>query len=181
MEFRANTHNYRRLIKKAKSGNSKAFRELFEKTHRKLFAYTAARITEKEDAKDIVQDCFVDLWRALPDFDYRTDQSFLAFVFVILKRKLAHYYQENGHDMAEFDENTLTTATVDKPSDEYGVVPLISKLRPEYAEVLRLRYWSNLKFREIAEIMKEKPSTIKTWHRRAIHEMDNLLKNHENT
>lgn len=172
MVFLLNT--YRSLIKKAAAGDPQAFRTLYDRTHQKLFGYALARMNDREDAIDLLQEVYLDLWRALPAFEYRSDREFMAFVFLILKRKLVHYYQKL-HPTEALQEDSATVATTDQLPDQYGLHALLPKLRREYAEVLELRYWSDLKFDEIASVLQEKTSTIKTWHHRALQELDTLL------
>lgn len=178
MVFFTNTYRYRSLVTKAQAGDPEAFRRLFEKTHQKLFGYAAARMRSRADATDLVEDTFVDLWRSLAKFDYRSDREFMAYLFLILKRKLAHYYRtNNNNETAELKDNM--GATTDTGRDEYGFETILKQLKPEYREVLQLRYWSDLKFDEIAAIMEEKINTIKTWHRRAIQELHKILNEYE--
>lgn len=171
------TYRYGRLVKKAQNGDEEAFRKLYERTNQKLFAYAASRCKSREDAIDLVEETFVDLWRALSSFIYYSDSEFTGFLFLILKRKLIRYYQQQK-DTASLEDDILDPTPPPK-HDEYGVHELLSKLRPEYRDVLELRYWSGLHFNEIASTMEEKTNTIKTWHRRALKELTTLLHEHE--
>lgn len=177
MGFSPKTYRYGRLIERAQAGNEEAFAKIYERTHQKLFAFAVARSRSREDAVDLVEETFVDLWRSLSTFSYHSDNEFMGFLFLILKRKLIRYYQQQK------DTDTLEEDIADPSpppaTDEYGTHDLLSKLRTEYAEVLELRYWSGLQFAEIAATMHEKPSTIKTWHRRALKELHTLLEDHD--
>lgn len=174
MPFLTKTYRYGRLVHAAQAGDEEAFAKLFENTKQKLFAYAVIKSSGREDAVDLVEETYIELWRALPTFNYRSDNEFMGFLFLILKRKLIRYHEQRK-ETTVLEDDVKDPTPLPKP-DEYGVHDLLTKLRPEYAEVLELRYWSDLKFTEIAAFMNEKQSTIKTWHRRALKELNNLLK-----
>ena len=55
----------------------------------------------------------------------------------------------------------------------------INKLPMKYRDVLKLRYWSDMKFGEIASVLKAKETTVKVWHHRAIKELQIVIKKYE--
>ena len=75
------------LIASAKKGDKEAFQGIFDMLSDRLFTYALAHTRNRDDALDLVQDTFIDLWNALHKFQYKNDESFFGFVFLILKRK----------------------------------------------------------------------------------------------
>ena len=47
------------LIRAFKNGDQKAFEKLFERYHKKLYAYLMRLLNSKEDAEEIVQESFI--------------------------------------------------------------------------------------------------------------------------
>lgn len=164
------------LIAKAKNGDREAFREVFELLSDKLFAYALSHTKSRDDALDITQDTFIDIWTALPRFTYKDRSSFYAFIFVIMKRKLArHYKVKNTRNEVPFDENSMDESYEMKIEDFLGVSRLINSLPSKYQEVLRLRYWSSLPFNMIALYLDITETTAKVWHHRALKKLQNVL------
>ena len=75
------------LIDDSRKGDQKAFRVLFDTLSNRLFTYALSHTRSRDEALDLVQETFIDLWSALPKFNYKNDESFYGFVFLILKRK----------------------------------------------------------------------------------------------
>jgi hypothetical protein len=54
------------LVRRARNGDTIAFRELYAGYFRRVYAYTYLRLGEREQARDAVQDVFLGVWRGLP-------------------------------------------------------------------------------------------------------------------
>ena len=101
-----NSTELQTLIEGARNGSTEAFREIFNQFSNKLYAYSLARTVSKEDALDVVQDTFVDLWGTLDKFQYRSDEAFGGFVYKILKRKIARHHRSRRNDIS-LDANDI--------------------------------------------------------------------------
>lgn len=164
------------LVAKAKDGDREAFHEIFELLSDKLFAYALSHTKSREDALDITQETFIDIWAALPRFTYKGRNSFYAFIFTIIKRKLARYYKtKKTRNEVPFDESQINESYEMKINDFLGISRLITALPGKYQEVLRLRYWSALPFSMIAVYLDVTEGTAKVWHHRALKKMQSLL------
>jgi len=54
-----------KLIEKTKNRDERAFQAIFELLSNRLFKYALSRSKSRDDALDIVQETFVELWKAL--------------------------------------------------------------------------------------------------------------------
>ena len=156
-----------KLIKESKTGDQEAFRELFELLSDRLFSYALSHTRNREDALDLVQDTFIDLWNGLNRFSYKGEESFYGFVFLILKRKLYRHYKKQPRTV-ELDEKYISDNYVLEVEDYRHLERVIRGLPERYQELLRLRYWSQFSFKEIAAVMDVKEGTLKVWHHRAV-------------
>ena len=57
-----------KVIIEAKEGDHDAFKKIFDHMSDRLFVYTNMRASSRDDALDIVQDAFIDLWKGLVTF-----------------------------------------------------------------------------------------------------------------
>ena len=78
----------KKLVVRAVAEQAGAFEALYEHLVDKVFAYVKYRTFREEDALDLTQEIFIDLYKALPSFKYESTPQFYSFVFVITKRKL---------------------------------------------------------------------------------------------
>lgn len=165
-------------IERAKNGDNEAFYAIFDLLNDRLFGYALSHTKSRDEALDIVQETFIDLWKALPSFVYKNNESFYGFVFLILKRKIYRYYRINPQTV-ELDEQYISESYVLEVEDYRYLEKVIGLLSEKYQEVLRLRYWSSLQFKEIAVCMNIKEGTAKVLHHRALKilqgELNNLI------
>lgn len=160
-------------------GDKDAFHQLYQEINQKLFAFLQTRLPNREDALDILQDIFVDLWRGLTNFHYKSDKQFYSFVFKIAKRKLAKFYSKQQVAI-EFDEKYMTDNYELPDGDIHLLSSLTGKLKPAYQDILHLRYWSQMTFGEIGNYLNINESAAKVRHHRALKKMQFLLEKYEN-
>ena len=159
------------LIEEARDGNTDAFREIFNQFSDRLYGYCISRTSGKEDAMDIVQETFVDLWSALDRFQYRSDEAFAGFIFKIAKRKLAKHYEDSKKTVS-IEDVQITEFYEMEPRDYRYVMSKVGELPEKHQELLRLRYWGGMTFREIASVLNINEGTAKVWHHRVIQRLN---------
>jgi RNA polymerase sigma factor (sigma-70 family) len=171
----------RDLVLSSTEGDEYAFHLLYERLSDPLFKYVLSRTKDRDDALDILQDIFVDLWKALENFSYESEGEFYGFVFTITKRKLGkHYKQKRPTEL--FDENILEhseSRDVELADDIRVLMEAVSKLKDTYRTVIELRYWSGLTFGEIGKLLQEKETTVKVRHHRALKMLDDIISTYE--
>lgn len=169
------------LVLSSISGDEYAFHLLFERLHDPLFKYILSRTKDRDEALDLLQDVFIDLWSGIDRFVYSSDGQFYGFVFTITKRKLGkHYKSKRTHEL--FDENILehSTGTNEEHRDDVRVLmQAIGELKDGYRTVIELRYWSGLTFGEIGKLLEEKETTVKVRHHRALKMLEGILQTYE--
>jgi RNA polymerase sigma-70 factor (ECF subfamily) len=173
-----------------KNGQEDAFKELINRYSAPLYNFTA-RLTNKNDAPDIVQEIFIKVWKHLRRFD-ETRASFKTWIFTIAKNTATDFLRkkrsilftdlekDNGEDTISFaenvpDENLLPDEALHKIDDSKFLNQTLEKLRPNYREVLILHYQEEMTFEEIGKILGKPLNTVKSQHRRAILELRKML------
>lgn len=166
------------LIEHSREGDANAFREIFEHLNDRLFRYALAHTKSRDDALDIVQDTFIDLWKAIETFSYRSDEEFYGFVFLILKRKIAHHHRKAIFRISlPLDEARLSNEeSYEMEYEDYRhLFHAMEKLAEEYQELLRLRYWAGMSFNEIALVLNTNENNAKVRHHRALQKLKDYL------
>lgn len=162
----------------AGQGDEGAYRAVYEHLIDRVFTFVRARARSREEAIDIVQDVFVDLWGALPNFRYMSDAHFYSFVFTIAKRKLIRHYNTRTHDsLDDIDIHVHPSVDADV-HDPDGMRGLVAQLPEKYRDVVELRYWSGLSFAEIGQQLGLTENNAKVRHHRAMKELERLIHNH---
>jgi len=169
------------LVILSSQGDEIAFRGLYESLNNTLFKYIASRTRDRDEAKDLLQDVFIDLWKGLQNFSYSSESQFYGFVFIIIKRKLSKHYKTNRQTL-ELNENAPGQnyeMDVEKEDDIRVMKEIISKLKEKNRIVIELHYWSGLTFNEIGTILNCKETTVKVRHHRALKTLEEIMKKYE--
>ncbi len=165
------------MLLESSKGSRNAFRFLYEATKDDVFRFIRYRVGSREDALDILQEAFADLWVALEKkrFAYATDAEFRSFLYTILKRRIARFYR--------FRRLTLSLEDIDNPDEPREVdqgevshiIRSLETLSPEDQEVVRLHYFEGLGFKEIARLLQRQESAVKVRHHRALQKLREIL------
>ena len=173
--------SFEALISDSSRGDERAFRSLYSHLADRVFKFIRSRTANRDDALDITQDTFTDLWRALSKagsrFEYQGESQLVAFIYTIASRKLARYYRfRRVHVSLEDIADIVPDETEFGHSQEMAdVAAAVSKMSKNDQEIIQFRYIAGLPFAEIAELTGESENTLKVRHHRAIARLRNLL------
>lgn len=168
-------------IRKASTGDKSAFRNIFDATNDKVFRFLLGQLRDRDQALDTLQDVFVDLWKGLPKFQYHSEEEFWGFVFLIARRKVyAHRRGAEKLPMALESETLefLHEATHPGvfPHEDYRTLEsAMRKISALSKEIITMRHWSELSFKEIAIAINTSEGNAKVRHHRALKELQAYL------
>ena len=169
------------LVILSSQGDKTAFHSLYDSLNNTLFKYIVSRTRDREEAVDLLQDVFIDLWKGLQKFSYSSEGQFYGFVFTITKRKLSRHYKTNKNTL-ELDENIPGQnyeMDVEKTDDLQIMTKAVGELKEKNRIVIELRYWSGLTFNEIGTILNCKETTVKVRHHRALKTLEELMRKYD--
>ena len=145
------------LIRAFKAGNEKAFKQLFDKYHKKLYAYLFRLLDSKDDAEDIVQETFLKIWNKREAFNEA--YSFDSFLFKIAKNTFISFTRKKVNQQIFAHDPDLFSEPDSANSDSYVICretrqiidAIIDQLPEKRKEIFRLRRIENLSRQEIAD------------------------------
>lgn len=156
-------------IADANAGDTESFRKLYEHLVDRVYAYLRSRTSTKEQATDLAQEVFTELWQALPRFTYHSREQFYAYVFIIAKRKLIKLYGQKSRASIELNEETMSPVTDGKAHESNDMLMrALSILDPQTREIITLHHWSRYTFGEIATLVNMTESAVRVRHHRAL-------------
>lgn len=152
------------LIRDFLAGNSHSLQELIERHQSRLYSYIFVMVKDKHLADDIFQDTFVKVINTLKSGSYSDEGKFIQWVMRIAHNLVIdHYRKAKKVNFAEpklSSQDVVSNLKVTDPSFEDELITqqihedirvLIEYLPEEQKEVLYLRCYSGLSFKEIAE------------------------------
>ena len=153
------------LVKAYAEGKNEAFDILLKRHQEKVFNYILRVVKNEDIANDIFQETFVKAILTIKQGRYTENGKFPAWISRIAHNLIIdHFRQEKSenHQSADLEEidilnrKELCEATIEDIliSDQIreDVKHLIKELPPLQREVLNMRYYQNLSFKEIAEM-----------------------------
>lgn len=162
--------------------NERIFNELYAAHADALFRYVYLRLRSRDEALDVVQTVFTNLWRYIEhgsEIEYPK-----TFLYRSARNTLINAVRDRKpHDsLDDLMEHGLdvpyTEADTQELERQQEVVERISTIDESYREVLILRYVDGLKVKEIATLLDESENNISV----RIHRGLQKLKSHyENT
>jgi len=150
------------LVARLKAGDEDAAHEFFDRYAARIRRFIASSLgAAAADADDILQETFIALADALPFF--RGDSSLFTFACAIAHRKVLSLIRTNAR-RARLIRAAPTTEhpnSHDAGADrEFNRA--LAELRPEYREVLILKYVEEIGVSEIARILRLGEHTIES-------------------
>ncbi|HRS53788.1 MAG TPA: sigma-70 family RNA polymerase sigma factor [Bacteroidales bacterium] len=151
------------LISHYIEGNQKSLEVLINRHKKKVFNYILMTIKDKHLAEDIFQDTFIKVINTLHSSNYKEEGKFLQWVMRIAHNLIIDYFRkskkipviENSLEHNIFETlNVLDNNVEDKIIYEQiqaDIRSLIDYLPPEQKEVLIMRHYADMSFKEIAE------------------------------
>ena len=90
------------LVKRAKENDYESFEELVRRYEKKIYGHTIRMLGNKEDAEDVLQETFLNAFRALGSF--RGDSSFSTWIYRIATNNALMKIRKSGRTYTEFEE-----------------------------------------------------------------------------
>lgn len=153
------------LVKAYAEGNNEAFDTLLKRHQERIFNYILRIIKNEDIANDIFQETFVKAILTIKQGRYTENGKFPAWISRIAHNLIIDYYrQEKSENVQSADiddvdvlnrkelcEDTIEDVIISHQIKE-DVKILIRELPKLQRDVLNMRYYQNLSFKEIAEI-----------------------------
>lgn len=171
---RAEAEHDRELIEQARRGDQRAFRALVERHQRRAFAIAIALLRDDQDARDVVQEAFLRVYRGLDAFT--GGSSFFTWLYRIvtnlsidLMRRPARREAQLPDDF-EIEEPDLPLLARIDGADPVDVVrrgeiaerlsAALDALPPYHRGVIVMREVEGLSYEEMAQAMGVSKGTI---------------------
>ena len=152
------------LVAQANAGDASAFEELYRR-HRDWVVSLAWRMTgSRDDALDVLQDCFLQLFNRFPGFALTTTMR--AYLYPVVKHTCISLARKRRKvvsiDVAERDREDAVLEPAWQPDETAELEKLIVTLAAVHREVLRLRFVLGMQLEEIAEALELPLGTVKS-------------------
>jgi RNA polymerase sigma-70 factor (ECF subfamily) len=179
------------LVKNYIAGDENSLSILINRHQSKIYGFIYSKLSDRDIADDIFQDTFIKVIKTLKSNSYNEEGKFLPWVMRISHNLIIDYYRKNKkmpmfRETEEFSifsimsdnvpniESQLITSQV-----ESDLRKLILELPEDQKEVLMMRMYQDLSFKEISELTGVSINTALGRMRYAIMNLRKVIDKHQ--
>jgi len=159
-------------IEKAKKGDQVAFTFLLDHFWNEVYGFMLKRTENETDTEDIVIETFAKAFDKIatynPEFGFNTWLIAIAknvHIDLLRKKKSSLFVEITDEEDQQAYTVADSTPTVEdqliKDQNLSSLLNCIKQLKPQYQEVIQLRYFQELTYQEIADHLNEPLNNVK--------------------
>lgn len=163
------------------SKRQEAFSILLKKYQQKIYWHIRRMVIDHDDADDIAQDVFIKVWKNINSF--RQDSQLYTWIYriatnecITFLNKKKNYLNVSYEELAEKledslnDDNYFSAEAIQKKLQK-AILTLPEKQRL----VFNMKYYDDLKFQEISDILGTSVGALKASYHLAVKKIENFL------
>mgnify|MGYP000619190531 CR=1 FL=1 len=158
----------------SKKQKDRAFNKLLDLYQERLYWHIRKLVLTHENADDVLQNTFIKIYNGLPKF--KQQSSLHTWMYRIayneslrfLERDKKRYSMSIDELNQAHIENLLEDAYFNADEVQVKLHKLLLSLAEKERKVFQMKYYDDLKFREIAVILELKEGTVKTLYYKVV-------------
>ena len=161
----SNNLSDKELVMRYQAGDVSCFQILVDRYQNKVYSYIMMLVRDRQLADDLFQDTFLKIIRTIKGGAYKEEGKFIQFALRIAHNLIIDYFRKEKRlpmvDPTKEDYDMLANARMKDPSVEERIITeqiyddlrkMINRLPDEQREVLNLRFYSDMSYKEIADV-----------------------------
>lgn len=166
------------ILEEIKKGNTVVFKQFFTKHYEPLVVFANNYLFDYDASEDIVQEVFIYLWENSEKI--KIDFSLLGYIHAMVRNRCLNYLKKikvtDNFNLLAFNINLMSEPIFDsnyKHEEEdkkivyYQILKIVETLPKKMQEVVKLKFFHNYKYSEIAKELNISVNTVKTQLKRA--------------
>lgn len=149
-----------------------ALGKLYERHYDRIFRFCVHRLFDRQTAEDVTSTIFLQVAEKIGAFPGRTEDDFRNWLYAVAANCTNAYIRKTTRrkNLLEKAVGSMTIAG-GRPDDSPGpdwptLYAAILRLKPKHQTIITLRFFENLQFEQIAEILNVPSATVRvTLHR----------------
>ena len=147
----------RQLLDAIHRGDRQALRRLYDRYSAYVMAISLRYIHDREDVKDVMQECFIKIFNSINDFDYRGEGSLKGWVSTVVVNQIIDWVKVHERMHMVIKRPAEMPEPTDEEQPDLERVPpdvlnrMIGRLPAGFRLVLNLHVFEKLSHREIAQ------------------------------
>jgi RNA polymerase sigma-70 factor (ECF subfamily) len=179
------------LVQQFAAGENAALEELLRRYKRKVFAYIVSQVRDQAVADDIFQDTFFKAIRCIRAGQYNEEGKFISWIMRIAHNLIIDFFRDakkiprnsGNEEWNIFDSLNLVDENVQdkliRKQIAKDIRHMVEKLPEAQREIIRMRIFEEMSFKEIAEANKESINTSLGRFRYAVINLRKMMNKHK--
>lgn len=173
-----------KLLNRLKSPNHKeqAFRELITLYKERLYWHIRKIVISHDDADDVLQNTFIKVFRSIDNF--KGESKLYSWMYRIATNESITFINKNAKRLQITNEEVQQHAVNNLQSDVYfegddiqlKLQQAIATLPQKQQLVFNMKYFDDLKYKEISEILETSEGALKASYHLAVKKIEAYLK-----
>lgn len=171
------TDNEIDLVTHIQNGDESAFAELYDSYSAMLYGIITRIVSDQEDAANLLQDCFIKIWRNIESFD-PSKGRFATWLINVARNTAIDFTRSKYFSQKRKNQNLDYFVGSETPRsathfavETMGLRQLVDKLTPVCREVIEWMYFEGYTQQEIADNFGIPLGTVKSRTRLALKEL----------
>ncbi len=172
-----------KLVRASQTGDQEAFALLYDEFATKIYKFITFKISDTEQAEDLLQEVFIKAWRGCGSLDLH-NLNFSAWLYTIAGNTVNDYFRKvyrrpqtvSLNEEIDIIATDDTSTQADNSINSDIVQKALSNLPTNYKQVLELRFIENFSVEETATILKKSNVTVRVLQYRALKKLEGLFK-----
>ncbi|MGE4286573.1 MAG: RNA polymerase sigma factor [Phycisphaerae bacterium] len=164
------------VVRLCKDGDSAAWLELIESCSGRMLSYFIANVRNRSVAEDLLSDFYIKLYKSIDGYK---GGSFEAWLYKIAYSVFCDYLRKTMRErenVQQYHEEMAHLQDAGEAEEELpDVVSALDGLDEESRSLVMLRYYSDMSFKEIAEVTGKPIGTVLTKVHRALKKLKTKL------
>jgi len=163
-----------------KKGNRDAFGKLFQLHYPSLYQFGARLTADHDLIEDSIQELFIELWQNKSEGKIISVKAYLLKalkykIFRALQKKSARPSLLADETAFEFSHEFLLIQEEEKTELHNKMVNVLNRLPPRQKEIIYLKYYQELSYEEVSEIMNINYQASRNLLYQALKALKNML------
>lgn len=167
----------------AQQSFEKAFGYIMSGYKERLYWHIRNMVNSHDDADDVLQNTFIKIWRYLPKFEGRS--QVFSWAYRIATNESLSFIEKRKRQNAVSIDNVETGVANSLMADTYFdgdkaeamLRQAVSSLPDKQQQVFNMKYFEEMKYQEISEILETSVGGLKASYHHAVKKIEEFIKN----
>ncbi len=171
------------LVQRSKKGDSTAFGILYDHYIRYIYNFVFFKTHNKETAEDLTSQTFFKAFNSISSVD--PSKSFISWLYKIAQNIVIDHYRKSSRENSKRqimddewdapDTSIDIVGDLDISRDIERMKKYLSQLSSQERDIIIMRVWQDLSYKEIADIYGKTESSCKMMYSRSLKKLRDLI------